>query len=113
MINGKVWGSTQLIFKNQNFEVHRIEIKKGGFCSKHKHEYKHNLFFVESGELNVTVWKNDLEDVTEMFGGDTTDAKPGEFHQFKAVTDVIAYEIYYSEPISGDIVRETVGGFDV
>jgi len=25
------------IFSNHNFEFHRIEVKKGGFCSKHKH----------------------------------------------------------------------------
>ena len=110
MINGKVWGSTQKIFENQNFEVHRIEIKKGGYCSKHKHDYKHNLFFIESGQLEITVWKDGLEDTTTIGPLQTSDAKPGQFHQFNAKTNVIAYEVYYSEPISGDIIRETMGG---
>ena len=39
MIAGKVWGMTENIFSNHNFEFHRIEVKKGGFCSKHKHVY--------------------------------------------------------------------------
>ena len=37
---GKVWGKTANIFSNPNFEVHRIEVNKGGYCSKHKHKYK-------------------------------------------------------------------------
>ena len=32
-MQGKIWGKTLDIFKNSNFELHRIEIKKGGFCS--------------------------------------------------------------------------------
>ena len=30
MIAGKVWGTTENIFLNHNFEFHRIEVKKGG-----------------------------------------------------------------------------------
>mgnify|MGYP000713293983 FL=1 len=41
---GKVWGKTANIFSNPNFEVHRIEVNKGGYCSKHKHKYKFNAF---------------------------------------------------------------------
>jgi hypothetical protein len=36
---------------------------------------------------------------------------PGEYHQFETIKDsAIVYEIYYSHPISGDIVRSTCGG---
>lgn len=110
MKTGKVWGETELIFKNDNFEVHRINIKKNGYCSKHKHCYKHNIFFIERGCLKVTVWKDELCDSTTLVDGETTDIAPGEFHRFFAVEPTIAYEIYYSEPISGDIIREDVGG---
>ena len=41
-IQGKVWGKPQEIFKNSNFELHRIEAKKGGYCSVHKHLHKFN-----------------------------------------------------------------------
>ena len=49
-IQGKVWGKTQEIFKNSNFELHRIEVNKGGFCSKHKHIHKINAFYIEKGK---------------------------------------------------------------
>ena len=113
MVNGKAWGTTQLIFKNDNFEVHRICIKDQGYCSKHKHNFKHNIFYVEKGILSVDVWKNDYDliDETMLHTGQMMDVKPGEYHRFEAVNgQVIAYEIYYSEPISGDIIRETCGG---
>ena len=41
-ISGKIWGQTELVFANSNIEFHRIDIKKGGTCSKHKHNYKFN-----------------------------------------------------------------------
>jgi quercetin dioxygenase-like cupin family protein len=112
MKSGKVWGESVSLFKNDNFEVHRIEIDKGGYCSKHKHNFKHNIFFVESGILEVSVWKNDYDlcDKTTLSDGEIMDVPPGENHQFNAKTPVIAFEIYYSEPISGDIVRESCGG---
>jgi quercetin dioxygenase-like cupin family protein len=113
MKSGKVWGETSLIFKNDNFEVHRISVKQNSYCSKHKHNYKHNMFYVESGTLTVKVWKNDYEliDETKLRQGEMLDVSPGEYHQFYSGYDpVIAYEIYYSQPISNDIVRETCGG---
>ena len=29
MIAGKVWGKTEIVFSNHNFEFHRIEVEKG------------------------------------------------------------------------------------
>jgi len=113
MISGKAWGATQLIFKNENFEVHRIDIMPNCFCSKHKHEYKHNIFYIEEGLLFVKVWKKDYDliDITSLEKGQMMDVSPGEFHQFSTQDKpVVAYEIYYSKPIGGDIIRETCGG---
>jgi mannose-6-phosphate isomerase-like protein (cupin superfamily) len=112
MIAGKTWGSTETIFKNDNFEIHRICIKKGYECSKHLHQYKYNMFYVESGELEIVVWKNDYDliDSTIIKTGQNTSVSPNEYHKFISHSDVVAYEIYYSKPISGDIIRETCGG---
>lgn len=110
---GKTWGETRLLFRNDNFEVHRIYIKEGGFCSKHLHKHKHNIFYVDKGCLSIDVWKNDYDLIDETFlkDGDIMDVSPGQYHRFEAVNGpVVAYEIYYCEPISGDIVRESVGG---
>lgn len=108
---GKVWGKTEAIFARNNVEIHRIEVEKGGYCSKHRHDHKWNMFFVESGELEVVVWKgDDSHDSTLLLSGDNTAVPPGESHQFRAVTDVIAYEVYWTELNTNDIVRETIGG---
>jgi len=107
---GKVWGATQALFARNNVEIHRIEVEKGGYCSKHKHVGKWNMFYVESGELQVIVWSGDVQDSTILNAGDETAVPPGQQHQFRAVSDVIAYEIYWAELNVDDIVRETVGG---
>tara|TARA_B100000029_G_C16970300_1_gene739735 strand:+ start:216 stop:587 length:372 start_codon:yes stop_codon:yes gene_type:complete len=108
---GKVWGQTELIHANGVLEFHRIETKKGGVCSKHKHKYKWNGFFVESGKLLIRAWKNDydLTDETILEAGDFTQIKPGEFHQFEALEDSIAFELYWAEFDHNDIERESTG----
>ena len=112
MIAGKVWGKTENVFTNHNFEFHRIEVNAGGYCSKHKHVHKYNGFFVESGKLVVSVWKSgyDLVDKTEISAGQFHVVPPGEFHVFEALEDTVAFELYWAEFDSNDIVRENHGG---
>lgn len=111
MIAGKVWGSTELLEANGVLEFHRIEIKAGGVCSKHKHKTKWNGFYVEKGSLLVRVWKNDydLVDETTLFEGAYTKVAPGEYHQFEALEDCVAFELYWAQFDHDDIERETVG----
>lgn len=111
MKQGKVWGVTELIHANGVLEFHRISIDAGGTCSKHRHKYKWNGFFVESGKLLVRAWKNDydLVDETVLEAGEFTQIKPGEFHQFEALEDTVAFELYWAEFDHSDIERETVG----
>lgn len=108
---GKVWGVTELLEANGVLEFHRIEIKAGGVCSKHKHRFKWNGFFVESGKLLIRVWKNDYDliDETELVNGEYTKVGPGEFHQFEALEDTIAFELYWAEFDHDDISRENAG----
>ena len=108
---GKVCGVTELIHANGVLEFHRIQINAGGVCSKHKHNYKWNGFFVESGKLLIRAWKNDYDLVDETFldAGDFTQIKPGEYHQFEALEDTVAFELYWAEFNHSDIERETVG----
>jgi len=112
MIAGKVWGMTENIFSNHNFEFHRIEVEKGGFCSKHKHIHKYNGFYVEKGKLIVSVWKSgyDLIDKTTINSGQFHIVPPQEFHQFEALEDTIAFELYWAGFDPDDIVREDHGG---
>ena len=108
---GKIWGQTELIHANGVLEFHRIEYKKGFVCSEHKHEYKWNGFFVESGIMKVTVWQDDqgLVDETILYPGDFTQVKPGKFHQFEGIESGIAFELYWAEFSHSDIVRRTSG----
>lgn len=113
-VRGKVWGSTTPLFCKNNVEIHRIEGKKGGFCSLHRHKYKFNRFLVEKGVLKVTISKDYgsgiLDDVTVVGPGQQTTVWPGEFHSFEVLEDCVAFEIYWVELDPDDIERETVGG---
>jgi len=109
---GKVWGQTQEIFKNPSFELHRIKVKKGGYCSKHKHIHKFNAFYIEKGKLKIRVFETDYDliDETIISTGDLSIVKPGNYHMFEALEDTICYEIYWVELNHNDIERETIGG---
>jgi mannose-6-phosphate isomerase-like protein (cupin superfamily) len=111
MISGKVWGQTELLEANGVLEFHRIHINEGGVCSKHKHRHKWNGFFVERGALLIRVWKNnyDLVDETIIRDGQYTKIAPGEYHQFEALKDTVAFELYWAEFDHNDIERETAG----
>lgn len=99
-----------------NVEFHRIEVNKGGFCSKHKHEHKWNAFFVESGCLEVTIYRQGdgthpaVEDKTILCAGDSTFVEPGVYHMFHALELTLAFETYWVELSQSDIVRVNVGG---
>ena len=110
MIEGKVWGTTQCIHKNQLFEIHRIYAKSGGYCSEHYHDIKYNMFYIESGEMKISVFNGDLVDVTVIKDGMSTIVPPNVWHMFEALKDTVAYEIYWTELPAVDIIRRTIGG---
>lgn len=109
-VQGKVWGTTQCIFGDNNVEVWRINVKKGGYCSEHRHRNKYNVFYVECGRLQVTVTKDGMNDITILTSGMSTSIPPGEQHRFEALEDTIALEIYYIRLDPDDIERFSQGG---
>ena len=113
MKSGKIWGKTELIHANGVLEFHRIEFKKNVACSKHRHKYKWNGFFVESGKMMVRVWQQGkqegLIDETILNAGDFTRVKPGLFHEFIGLEDGVAFELYWAEFDHNDIERESQG----
>ena len=110
---GKIWGQSELIHANGVLEFHRIEYKKNVACSVHKHKFKWNGFFVESGKMMVKVWQDGnqegLVDETILNAGDFTQVKPGKVHQFEGLEDGVAFELYWAEFNHDDIVRRTSG----
>lgn len=108
---GKIWGITRPIIQNGAFEMHRLEIKAGGKCSKHLHKHKFNLFFIESGSLKIRSWKSDydLVDETILSPLESFIQKPNEYHEFEALEDTVCFEVYWAHFDHNDIERETVG----
>ena len=114
-IRGKIWGSTSKIFDKNNVQVERMILNSNSFCSKHKHNHKFNMFFVEKGKIKVSVWKKsyNLVDVTVLESNQCTIVPPGEFHQFEVLEEnSIVFEFYWTETNDNDIERETVGGIN-
>ncbi len=112
-IQGKVWGTTSSLFSKNNVEINRITCTKDSYCSKHKHASKYNMFFVENGSIEISVWKNDydLVDKTVLKKHQNCIVPPGEYHIFRCLEEgTIAFEIYWVEIDSNDIKRENVGG---
>ena len=113
MKTGKVWGQTELLLQTPTIEIHRLTIEPRMACSLHKHEFKWNAFFVSRGMLMIEVQKNNykLTDITTLGPGDLCTVKPNEFHRFVTGDEPCeGIEIYYTEPLSEDIVRQTTGG---
>lgn len=111
-VAGKVWGQTSIIFSANNVQVSRIVGKLGGFCSKHHHENKFNMFWVESGKLLIKSWMDySLIDETTLLPTQQCIIPPRIPHMFEVLEDnTIAYEIYWVELDQKDIQRENVGG---
>ena len=59
----------------------------------------------------VSVWKSgyDLVDKTTICSGQFHVVPPQEYHQFEALEDTIAFELYWAEFDHNDIKRESVG----
>lgn len=102
------WGKWTRLYLDEQVELRRLEVLKGGYCTKHYHEYQANVFLVLSGQLTVYRWGIDalVEVVTP---GCQTTVGPYETHQFKAESgDVVAYEFNYATgPIPVD-ARDSV-----
>jgi len=109
-IEGKIWGTTAEIFKENGCSVHLLDIKAGGFCSEHNHQAKRNYFFVLSGTLEVTIYRNGLIDTVTLTSGNSTAVEPGLFHKFTAKNRCRALEFYNAILSESDIKRRTHGG---
>jgi mannose-6-phosphate isomerase-like protein (cupin superfamily) len=108
---GKIWGYTQELFTKNNVSIHRIKINQDSCCSKHYHQHKHNIFYVESGKILVQEWKReyDLLDETVLEAGQMCSVPPMNYHKFVGLEDSVVYEIYYVSLDNHDITREDVG----
>src|SRR5579864_505755 len=108
----KVWGTTELLVATPMFEMHRLRVKPKHRCSFHVHRFKHNAFYILSGELFIDSAKRDFDEpISVRLGpGDVATLTPGVHHQFRTgAKPCIALEMYYTEALSEDIIRMNVG----
>jgi len=113
MRQGKKWGYTTEFFRNAFVSGHHLEIKKNGICSEHRHAHKFNLFYVISGMLEITIWReNKIKDITVIGPGQSTAVPPGVWHSFKALEATECIELYQVLLLEPDIDRRTQGGIE-
>ena len=117
---GKLWGTTSRVTDSERSIICIINVVKGGYCSKHFHESKDNMFVVTEGSLVVRQWDN-LRDDSEYFdtvlepssGSLTVPCK--KLHKFYSPDGCKAIEVYVSSypdlvVKEEDIVRVDKGG---
>lgn len=119
MIQGKIWGWTSPLIKNEFVQMHRIHIVPGGVCSKHLHEHRHNGFYCMKGHVIIRSWVDEVNypeepDETVLLDGQFTVVPPGVNHQFEAVLASDVIELYWPESLkTEDIMREAAGYLNV
>ncbi len=109
----KVWGLTAEVMRHPVFEVHAIKGCKGGYCSRHHHIHKWNLFYVVSGRLAVIEeLPGRTAPIKSMLpAGQSLAIAPGRWHRFVVLEDnTQAIEVYWAGVDHDDIIRATVGG---
>ena len=114
--SAKVWGSSQRLHLDRHSELARLVIRRGGYCSLHRHRGKANAFLVVQGRLLVMWYRNGRRRHRRLAAGDGLWTVPAEVeHRFLALEEpTVAYEFYYSvhgRPLDpADIVRRDEGG---
>lgn len=111
----KIWGLTEALLVLPTVELHRIHAKDGYHCSWHRHQHKHNLFYVVTGELVVQVAGSEqglhVWEDHRLLPGDHMTVPPGVLHRFMTVgSEAVALEVYYLQPLGEDILRLDEGG---
>lgn len=109
----KLWGMNYVMHLDNIFQACHITIKKGGYCSNHKHTHKWNQFYVISGKLAVQTYRDGSSTPDSIFflgPQDSIKIMPGVNHKFHALEDTEAIEIYSVSVSEEDILREDTGG---
>lgn len=114
-MKGKIWGTTETLEAGQLFEMHRVKVEPGGFCSWHHHERKVNTFVLLAGRLTIET-RDETGAVVQLrlsAPGDHAAVRAGVDHRFvndEWKGETLALEVYYPEGLSEDIVRSSTGG---
>jgi len=112
----KVWGWTEMILDAGTVQAHRITGIAGGYCSRHYHDFKHNLFLLISGKLRIESWNAHGAAVSlDLSPGQACSIAPPIIHRFRVIEPCVAIEIYFATHGTvnpDDITRLDVGGIE-
>lgn len=109
----KVWGRTECLIATPSFELHRLKIEPHMRCSLHSHQIKINAFYVIDGELYIDTVDDESQRIStvRLLPHEYATVAPGVVHQFRTQGKwCFALEMYYTEPLSEDIIRRNIGG---
>lgn len=101
----KIWGNTSELLCINNVSINRLNIIANSKCSRHYHQFKYNMFYIEQGTIIVHTWENNNQTSITLTPGKTLTISPNVEHQFESITDCIVYEIYYTNLDNNDIIR--------
>lgn len=112
-----LWGIKEIVDKTGVSQLDYLIINKGGFCSKHKHFQKYNLFYVTTGILKISLYLKNGTQVDYVIGDDCPKrrfiVRPGTYHRFKALEDTECIEYSFVKISDEDILREDIGGCEL
>lgn len=108
----KAWGSVRHLFNTPQCAVSVLDVKKGGYSSRHYHEWRVNRFLVQSGEIDVVHYNGSIEERYNLKPGDVHDVAAGVVHRFEVKESGVIVEVYWpSQGVSfTDIKRLDIGG---
>ena len=101
----KIWGNTSELLSINSVSINRLNITANSKCSRHYHQYKYNIFYIENGSIIVHIWKDDKQESFVLKSGESLTIPPNTQHQFESICDSVVYEIYYTLTTSDDIIR--------
>jgi mannose-6-phosphate isomerase-like protein (cupin superfamily) len=99
----KPWGYELRFAHTDRYAGKVLFIKAGAQLSLQYHDVKDEAFFVHSGMLDLVLGKGAEQTTVRMEPGSSRRIAPKTVHRFRAVSDVLLFEV--STPELEDVVR--------
>jgi mannose-6-phosphate isomerase len=99
----KPWGHELRFVRTDRYAGKVLFVKAGAQLSLQYHERKDEAFFVQDGTLDLVLGRGSDQRVVRLGPGESRRIEPHTVHRFRAVTDVLLFEV--STPELEDVVR--------
>ena len=99
----KPWGYELRFARTDRYAGKVLFVKAGSQLSLQFHERKDEAFFVQEGTLELVLGQGSEQQVLRLEPGMSRRIAPRTVHRFRAVTDVLLFEV--STPELEDVVR--------